>query len=124
MRDVFLMGWLRRREPDYAALDAMASVILDTEDKGAILDKAPNDAHRYHLCVQWAEQARNDFYAGRRETIAAVVASRDGKYRQYPAEVRVAIGEQIWAKSAKAKDFIGLEQMYARWAVMYSSQVA
>lgn len=108
-------------KPDYAALDVAAQDILQQEDKGAILNRAANDDERYRLCVGWAERARDDFYAGRRATIAAVVASRDRKYRHYDYAVRAAIGERRWAISVQAKDLIGLEQMYSRWASQYKA---
>lgn len=111
----------RLREPDYDTLDKQAQAILADEDKGAILNRAANNEERYKLCVKWAEQARDDFYAGRRETIAAVVSSRNRKYRHYPYAVRVSIGERIWGNSLKAKEFVGLEQMYSRWAAQYKA---
>lgn len=114
------MGWPWSAKPNYDLLDKQAEFILEDEDKGAALNRAADDAERYRLCIRWAEQARDDFYAGRRETIAAVVSSRNRKYRHYPYDVRVSIGERVWGNSLKAKEFVGLEQMYARWASQYA----
>lgn len=113
--------WPFTRKPNYELLDMQAEAIRQDIDKGQLLSHADNDTERYRMCIRWAEEARDNFYAGRRETIARVVASRDLRYRQYGRDVRVSIGERLWGNSVKAREYVGLEQMYARWASQYAT---
>lgn len=89
--------------------------------RGQILDMLPDDNARYDQCLAWAEEERNKFYQGLRETILDVVESREERYRQYSPEARTRIGEQRWSNTSKSKELAGNEQMYMRWAQGYKN---
>jgi hypothetical protein len=117
----YLMFGLRRRRYQEMWNDTHADWILREEDKGQILNRLPDDAARYRACVRWAEEARDTFYRERRQTIAAIIMSRSIRYRQYSPEARAKIGDRVWGLSVRAKEIIGLEQMYGRWAAVYKA---
>lgn len=119
-----MFGFLKRAARfnlDEEMLRLDAEVVLRQEDKGQILDRLPNDEARYRMCVRWAEEARNKFYGERRLTIARIITSRSIQFRPYSGAAREKIGERIWGESLRAKELIGLEQMYGRWASVYKA---
>lgn len=114
--------WRRKQKAAEAVARALAAAdALAAQDKGMKLNACADDDARYRLCVLWAEQARDSYYQGLRETIADMLLSTDRRYKHMPAEVRTAIGERKWGASLKAKEIIGLEQMYSRWASQYKA---
>lgn len=89
--------------------------------RGEILDSLPDDEARYDQCLSWAEEERNKFYQGLRESIRDVLGSDSEQYRQYDGRARTMIGEQRWASCKKSKELAGTEQMYMRWAEGYKN---
>ncbi len=115
------MFWIgRRKHRERVAAEFIADAVLSTPDKGQLLDACANDVERRSLCLQWAAEARNEWYAGRKRAIARVVLSDHPRYKQYPPEVRASIGEQQWGRSVEQRDLASLEQMYSRWAQSYA----
>ena len=104
---------------DPAVVEAI-SALRSKGDKGAILNRCPNDVARRSLCLQWAGEARDAYYEGRRVAIEDMLLSKDRRYRHMSVEVRMKIGEMKWSKSLTCKEIVDLEQMYGRWASMYS----
>jgi hypothetical protein len=98
-------------------------VILGEDDKAQILNRCSSNVQRRSLCLQWAGQARTDWYEGRRQHIAAVVGSNHPRYKQYSIRARKAIGEQMWGRSVMQKDLAALEQMYTRWADSFRGEI-
>lgn len=94
----------------------IADNVTNSDDKGMILKRASSDVERRSLCLQWASEARTEWYAGRKRYIARVVLSDHPRYKQYSPEARAKIGEQQWGQSVEQKDLAALEQMYTRWA--------
>lgn len=111
--------WRRRGNTHDRARAAEAA--LSVEDKGAKLNWCQTDDQRYRLCVLWAEQARDGYYQGLRESVADMMLSNDLRYKYVSIEVRRSIGERKWSISFKAQELIGLEQMYSRWASQYKA---
>lgn len=115
------MFLLRRRKSDISERMSAAYEALHVDDKGRKLNWCQNDEQRYRLCVLWAEQARDGYYQGMRESVSDMMLSEDRRYRHCDVEVRRSIGERKWSTSLKAKELIGLEQMYVRWASQYKA---
>jgi hypothetical protein len=88
--------------------------------KGELLDRCQSNAERRKLCLEWAEQARNAWFNGNRESVINVLISKSPRYRDYPAAVRKSIGERQWGNSIQAKQLADAEQMYSRWAQHYA----
>ena len=89
--------------------------------RGEILDMLQDDEARYDQCLAWAEEERNKFYQGLRETIQDIVTSNSERYRDYGSAARRTIGEVRWSQTAKSKELAGNEQMYMRWAQSYKN---
>jgi hypothetical protein len=111
---------LRRRKMERLERTLLAANVINTDDKGLQLERCASDVERRALCLQWASDARTEWYAGRRRAIARVVLSDHPRYKQYNAQVRASIGEQQWGRSVECKDLASLEQMYSRWAQSYA----
>lgn len=104
---------------DQAVLDALDR-LAEEKDKGQQLNACANDVERRSLCLQWAGQMRDAYYQGRRESIQDMLLSKEYRYRHMSPAVRMKIGEIKWSKSLRAKELIGMEQMYSRWAIQYA----
>lgn len=102
------------------AIQEAYSEVKHKPDKGQILNACTTDVDRRSFCLQWAGEARDAYYQGRRESIQDLLLSRDPRYKYMDAETRMRIGEMKWGKSLQAKEIIGLEQMYSRWAIQYA----
>lgn len=115
----------RKNSPSAFTDDQLRALqALRAEDhKGVLLDRCRSDVGRRSLCLQWAGAARNAYYEGRRQSMADMILSTDRRYRHMDAATRAKIGELKWGKSLMAKELIGLEQMYSRWAVQYAGTV-
>jgi hypothetical protein len=87
--------------------------------RGDILDALPDDNARFDQCMSWAEEERNKFYQGLRESIRDILGSDSDQFAQYDGRARTRIGEQRWSNSRKSKELAGNEQMYMRWAEGY-----
>jgi hypothetical protein len=110
----------KRKAVDQEYRARAAQVELAEDDKGQILERCASDVERRSLCLQWAGKARTDWYEGRRQHIAYVIASNHPRYKQYSLTARRAIGEQMWVRSVMQKDLASLEQMYTRWAESFA----
>lgn len=104
---------------DPGIMDALSALSRE-QDKGQRLNACKTDVDRRSLCLQWAGEMRDAYYQGRRESMEDMLRSKDRRYRYMSAETRMKIGEIKWSKSMQAKDLVGLEQMYSRWAVQYA----
>lgn len=96
---------------------------LRKDHNGKVLDSLPTNADRARQCLTWCSEQRNRFYQGRNETIADMLLSQDLRYRHMTEAERRAVGDMKWGSSKQAKEIVGMEQMYARWASMYLSAV-
>lgn len=113
--------WSRSRDASTGIRVDAALRELRKDDKGQMLNRCVDDDARYRMCVRWAEQSRDGYYQGLRESISDMLLSNDRRYRHMSVEVRTIIGERKWVCSLKAKGLIGLEQMYSRWASQYKA---
>lgn len=71
--------------------------------KGEELNAIKHPYEKAMQCLRWAEEMRDAWYEGK-------IASGGGD------------AYYMWKNSIEAKDFIGLEQMYSRWAAVYFAQ--
>ena len=110
----------RRRKEFTTEQHAAMRQVRAEPHKGTLLDRCANDVDRRSLCLQWAGEARNAYYEGRRQSIEDMILSEDRRYRHMSMATREKIGEMKWSKSLMAKELQGLEQMYSRWAVQYA----
>lgn len=115
------MMWPWQRRAYLEDLYQAASMAIRVEDKGGKLNRCRNDDERYRLCVQWAEEARDGYYQGMRESVSDMMLSKDRRYKYMSVEARRKIGERKWSTCFKAKELIGIEQMYSRWASQYKA---
>jgi hypothetical protein len=94
---------------------------------GEILDLLPDNQARALRCLQEAEKCRNGFFYGKQNTIDEMMSLPTRilriRYGNYSKEARRKIAMKLWTSSTIAKELIGDEQMFARWAVMYASMV-
>jgi len=117
--------WPFSRRQDDGRADLLARIEAAKEierqvDRGQRLRQCANDVERRSLCLQWAGEERDKWYAGRRQTIIDMIMSEDRRYKHMGPETRAKIGEMKWGKSLQAKELAGTEQMYSRWAVQYA----
>jgi hypothetical protein len=110
----------RKRQAEQANNRAAYAATL-RPTRGDILDRLPDDKARHDQCLAWAEEERNKFYQGLRESIQDVIWSDSERYRQYDGRARTTIGELRWTDSKKSKELAGSEQMYMRWAEGYKN---
>jgi hypothetical protein len=115
----FKSNRLKAIEYDERVLDELDK-LANERHKGQLLDDCANDVERRSLCLQWAGQARNAWFQGRRESIQDMLMSKDRRYKYMSVETRKKIGEIKWSKSIQAKELASVEQMYSRWAVQYA----
>lgn len=106
--------------PDAAALVAASTRELSKLHIGLVLDSLPDDAARAAQCRKWQAAARNKFFQGQAETVSDILLSREERYQGMGVAARTVTGQRRWAGMTVAKEFIGEEEMFGRWAVMYS----
>lgn len=99
---------------------AEASEVLSRMHLGHQLDQLPDDRARASRCRELAEGARNKYFQGQSETMADILLSSDSRYVGVSPGARKRIGQQMWGSSTTAKDLASDEQMFSRWATMYS----
>lgn len=92
---------------------------------GEILDLFPDDAARARYCQDKAIQCRNEYFAGQRNVINSMLQldtkSKRIRYRNYSEDARRKLAVIMWKTSSEARSIISDEQMYSRWAGMFSS---
>lgn len=74
--------------------------------KGEELDAIKHPYNKGVQCLKWAEACRDRWYEEKLDA---------GLHRGVN-------GEFEWSKSVMARDLVGLEQMYHRWATTYFAQ--
>lgn len=117
------MGWIWGRSTekvDFERRMAAAREVSLREDKGRQLQRCTSDVERRSLCLQWAGELRDQWYAGQRQAVIDMILSEDRRYHRMSIEARKKIGEIKWGKSLQAKELAATEQMYSRWAVQYA----
>lgn len=112
--------WSKREGPSQTQV-LLAEILPGSIHRGELLDACGSDSARARLCQSWAEQTRDSWFQGQRETIQDMIISHDRRYQHMNRKTRMAIGEMKWGKSGISKDIAAAEQMYLRWAALYTS---
>jgi hypothetical protein len=105
---------------DPAGLVAASTQALVKLHPGLILDALPDDAARAAQCRTWHVNARNKFFQGQAETISDVLLSHEERYQDMGIQARTITAQRRWAGMTIAREFISEEEMFGRWAVIWS----
>jgi hypothetical protein len=114
------MFWFKRKMHEKMDTEAIIFDVVHRPHKGELLDECENDLQRRSLCLQWAGELRTQWYDGLRAQVEYILTADLPRYRQYSPAAKRKIAEQVWSRSAQAKDLAATEQMYSRWAIQYS----
>jgi hypothetical protein len=85
------------------------------------LERLPTHWRRAEYCYDKMHKLRSKFYQKQREYEALAVMAQDHTVKGQPVEARRLIGRQRWSATEEAKEMIGLEQMWSRWASLECS---
>lgn len=89
--------------------------------EGERLDAMRSNAERARYCEAKVRKYRNLYYAGQNSFVEHFRSHPDATTAGQPDSAITAIAQKRWSNDARAKDYVGLEQMWSRWLLNYAA---